>query len=51
MKVELVRLTKENLQQCFELKVANDQARYIASNSDSWNAAKKKESVARPFAI
>ena len=51
MKVELVRLTKENLQQCFELKVANDQARYIASNSDSWNAAKKNESVARPFAI
>ena len=51
MTVELIKLTEENLQQCFELKVANDQAQYIASNSDSWIAAKENENVARPFAI
>ena len=51
MTVELIKLTEENLQQCFELKVANDQAQYIASNFDSWIAAKENENVARPFAI
>ena len=51
MIVELIKLTEENLQQCFELKVANDQAQYIASNFDSWIAAKENENVARPFAI
>ena len=49
--IELIKLTEENLQQCFELKVASDQTRYIASNSDSWNAARENENVARPFAI
>ena len=51
MTVELIKLTEENLQQCFELKVANGQAQYIASNFDSWIAAKENENVARPFAI
>ncbi len=51
MTVELIKLTEENLQQCTELKVANDQAQYIASNFDSWIAAKENENVARPFAI
>lgn len=51
MTVELIKLTEENLQQCFELKVANDQAQYIASKFDSWIAAKENENVARPFAI
>ena len=51
MKVELVSLTDENLKECFGLKVAKDQAQYIASNEDSWNAAKENADVARPFAI
>lgn len=51
MRVELIKLTEEILPQCLELKVTSDQARYIASNSDSWNTAKEKGNVARPFAI
>lgn len=51
MTVELVKLTKENLQQCFELKVSSNQAQYIAPNADSWITAKNNEKVARPFAI
>ena len=51
MKIELLDLTEDNIKQCFELKVANDQMQYIASNENSWNAAKENEKVARPFAI
>lgn len=51
MIVELITLTEDLLQRCFELKVASDQTQYIASNSDSWIAAKENEKVARPFAI
>ena len=51
MNVELADLTEDNLEQCFNLKVADDQTQYIASNKDSWNAAKENSSVARPFAI
>ena len=51
MKIELRELTDENMKQCFGLKVAKDQMQYIASNEDSWNAAKENEDVARPFAI
>ena len=51
MKVELAALTDDNLEQCFGLKVADDQTQYIASNADSWNAAKENMGVARPFAI
>ena len=51
MNIELINLTEENLQQCFELKVAEDQTQYIASNADSWNAAQENKDVARPFAI
>lgn len=51
MKIELRELTEENLQQCFQLKVSEDQKKYIDSNENSWNAAKENADVARPFAI
>ena len=51
MKVELIDLSEENMKQCFQLKVSNDQMQYIASNEESWKAAKENEKVARPFAI
>ena len=51
MKTELKELTNDNLKQCFELKVANDQMKYIASNEDSIKDAKENADVARPFAI
>ena len=51
MKVELIELTEDNIKQCFELKVADCQMQYIASNEDSWSAAKENGAVARPFAI
>lgn len=51
MKIELIELTEENKKQCFELKTADEQMQYIASNEDSWKAAKENEKVARPFAI
>ena len=51
MKIELRELTEENLQECFQLKVAEDQKQYIDSNENSWNAAKENADVARPFAI
>ena len=51
MKIELTDLTEDNMKQCFELKVADDQMQYIASNKDSWKTAKENETVARPFAI
>ena len=51
MSIELRKLTEENMQQCFTLKVASDQTQYIASNSDSWKTATENPDVARPFAI
>ncbi len=47
----LVKLTEDNLNQCFKLKVKNSQMQYIASNEDSWDTAKENENVARPFVI
>ena len=51
MNIELQKLTDENMKQCFGLKVSENQKQYIASNEESWNAAKENEDVARPFAI
>jgi Acetyltransferases len=51
MRIELVDLSEDNIQQCFKLKVANNQMQYIASIEDSWKTAKENEKVARPFAI
>lgn len=51
MKIELKELTEENLQQCYQLKVSEDQKQYIDSNENSLNAAKENADVARPFAI
>ena len=51
MRIELIELSEDNMQQCFDLKVADSQMQYIASNEDSWKAARDNEKVARPFAI
>ena len=51
MNIELRPITEENMQECFALKVAEDQAQYIATNEESWNAALENVDVARPFAI
>ena len=51
MKIELISLSEDNMKQCFELKVTDGQKQYIASNEDSWKAAKENEKVARPFVI
>ena len=51
MNIELIHLTEENIEQCFDMKVASEQTQYIASNNESWNTAKENEDVARPFAI
>lgn len=51
MKIELIDLSEENMKQCFELKVADNQMQYIASNEDSWKTAKENVKVARPFVI
>ena len=51
MKIELVDLSEANLKQCFDLKVTSEQMQYIASNEDSWKAAKENAKVARPFAL
>ncbi len=51
MRIELVDISEDNMQQCFNLKVADNQMQYIASNEDSWKTAKENESVACPFAI
>ncbi len=50
MKIELINLSDDNMKQCFKLKVASNQVQYIASNENSWKAAKENEKVARPFA-
>ena len=51
MKIELCDLSEENLQQCFNLKVADGQTQYIASNKDSWQTANENKTVARPSAL
>ncbi len=51
MKIELCDLSEENLQQCFNLKVADGQTQYIASNKGSWQTANENKTVARPFAL
>ena len=51
MKIELVEMNDENREECFSLKVAEDQAKYIDSNEASWGAAQENAEVARPFAI
>ena len=51
MKIELRKLTEENMEQCFGLRVAKDQMQYIASNEASWKTANENAKVARPFAI
>lgn len=51
MNIRLADLTEDNIRQCFELKTASSQMQYIASNEDSWRAAKENEKIARPFAI
>lgn len=51
MKIELIALSGENIEQCLKLKVAEGQRQYIASNEDSWKTAKEHETVVRPFAI
>ena len=51
MKIELVELSEENIKQCLELKVSDEQKQYIAANADSLKTAKENEKVARPFVI
>ena len=51
MKIELRKLTQDNMEQCFGLRVSEDQMQYIASNEDSLKTAKENKKVARPFAI
>ena len=51
MEIELVELSEDNIGQCFELKVSGEQSGFIASNEESWNAAKENGRIARPFAI
>lgn len=51
MNIRLADLTEDNIRQCFELETASSQMQYIASNEDSWRAAKENEKIARPFAI
>ena len=41
MKIELRELTEENLQECFKLKVAENQKQYIDSNENSWNVERQ----------
>ena len=49
--IAMIDLSEDNMNQCFQLKVASDQMQYIASNEDSWKAAKENEKVARPFVL
>ena len=51
MKIELMELSEENMEECFALRVADDQTQYIASNKDSRKTAKENGKVARPFVI
>ena len=51
MKTELRQIDSNNLKKCIALKVAGEQAQYIASNQKSLKEASENPSVARPFAI
>lgn len=48
---ELIELTEDNIEQCTCLKVSDAQKCFIATNEESWQAAKENPDVARPFAI
>lgn len=51
MQAELRKIDSSNEKACIALRVAEDQAQYIASNEASLAAAGQNPSVARPFAI
>lgn len=51
MKIGLRKITEENKQECFGLKVNTNQLQYISSNEDSLKEAEENADVARPFAI
>ncbi|MBO7426031.1 MAG: hypothetical protein J6U23_10145 [Clostridiales bacterium] len=51
MKIELIPLNDANKADCFQLKVSEVQARNIATNESSFEAAKEHPDVARPFVI
>ena len=51
MKIALKKITKQNKQECFSLKVSLAQSEYITSNENSLKTARENADVARPFAI
>ncbi len=51
MNVNLIPLSNDNKEQCFKLKVAENQMQYIASNEASFRSAKENLKIARPFVI
>ena len=51
MQAELRKIDSSNEKACIALRVADDQAQYIASNEASLAAAGQNPAVARPFAI
>ena len=51
MRIALKKITEQNKQECFSLKVSSAQSEYIASNENSLNEARENAEVARPFAI
>lgn len=51
MKITLKKITEQNRQECFSLKVDSAQSEYITSNENSLKDAQENVEVARPFAI
>lgn len=51
MNVNLIPLSDDNKEQCFKLKVAENQMQYIVSNEASFKSAKENLKIARPFVI
>ena len=51
MKIALKKITDQNKQECFSLKVSLAQSEYITSNENSLKTARENADVARPFAI
>lgn len=51
MQVELRKIDKSNIEECKEIKVADEQRQYISLNEDSLKEAAENENVARPWAI
>lgn len=51
MKITLEKITEQNRQECFSLKVNPAQSEYIAPNENSLNEAQENAEIARPFAI